>query len=253
MQKNNRYLAHRYMPALHPTFKADCHIDSSLMSQPMSLDSLVSNSDLIATGQFLGILQHRHCPRNSYGPSQCTIYEFQIHTLLKRESPIDGDDYLEKGNQKFIKIFQLGGPLKWQSKEIQSRGSGYKISGMPFPIINERYIVFLKDIRHQNRIAWEKGVIETTQDGIRGESQYSDEFNYTYPGNGLVLLRQNRAIAGQVVDDPRRTHWALGQGFVSSRPKLQVTDVSEAEAVDNIKKIVAGQEPRMTITRTDGK
>jgi hypothetical protein len=235
----------KYQRPFDPRFKADYITSSDFEPAPFLLEHLIFSSNIIAIGQYEGILQYRHCPRNSYGPIQCVIYGFQVESYLKLSSQLEGDSFLDGGNNKFLKIFHLGGPLIWEDRNSKQRGIGYKKIGLSFPLLNNRYIVFLKDPKIHNTLMIKNGYLEYSQDGeIKGENHYADEFEYNYGKYGMVLLKDNRAVAGQVVDDPKNAHWNIGANVYrgkSGSPNLQVTNVSETEAINNIKTIVAKQ------------
>ena len=218
----------KYLPDLNPQFKADMHVEAGSSFKPACLDAIITDSDIIVIGIFEGVLQHRHNPRNSYGPIQSTIYEFGIESYLKGE----GGSY--------IKIFQSGGPLLWQDRKTKIRGQGYKINGNSFPLIGNRYILFLRNPTLHNRLMALNGYTESTQDGIKGISHYADEFNFTFSQFGKILLRGGNSFAGQVVDSPD-ANWELGMGRSG---KLQITNISEREAVENIRRSIAYDRPQ---------
>ena len=234
MQVSNNIQHLKYIKHLDPKFKADLQEQVGLGVTPSCLEAITISSDIIALGRFEGILQHRHSPRNGYGPRQNTIYEFRV------------ESYLKSKGEEFIKIFQFGGPLAWQDKTTKQRGVGYKITNIPFPLIFSRYIIFMIDPKLHNRLMALNGYTESTHDGIKGIYQYADELNFTYPEFGKILLRNGKAFAGQVVDTPE-ANWDLGTGPVG---KLQITNVSEKEAIQNIQRVVA-LHPGQIIRRID--
>ena len=218
----------KYLPELSPQFKADMQAETDLSIKPSCLDAIITDSNIVVIGKFEEILQHRHNPRNSYSPVQNTIYEFGIESYLKGEGGA------------YIKIFQSGGPLPWQYKKTKIRGQGYKINENPFPLIGNRYILFLRNPALHNRLMALNGYLESTQDGIKGITQYADEFNFTFSQFGKVLLREGKSFAGQVVDSPD-ANWELGTGRSG---KLQVTNISEKETVENIRRSIAYDSPQ---------
>jgi hypothetical protein len=185
---------------------------------------LAFSSHLIAVGRFEGVLRYNRIPLgSSTAQQQSILYAFRVEQYLKGNS-----DYV-------IKIRQSGGLLPWSYPKMGISGVGFQIEDDAIPIIDQRYIVFLKDPKKQFPAFIEPGFASMKRGDTSSILFYMDEFSFSDSLRGKIWLQNGKTFP--LLMDNKPLDWSFDYGE-------QILGLTEKDAIDRIVQEVAAEERR---------
>ena len=192
---------------------------------PAALDTLCHESMVIAVGTVAGIVRVDHCPVNSTGPQQHTVYAVAVERYLKADAPQP---------PPIIKVTQVGGWLPWKERTGGS-GVGFGSAENPMLTVGARYCLFLARRpypipSHVRRL----GFVLAMEDGVWGKGGELDEYSIVDHWRAKMLLAGGVTRAPGPGESESMTHWRFERG-------PQILDVREEQALAIIQQAVAAE------------